>query len=200
MKQVCLAIAVILMIASSKNSGAQSSNDAAFKNSTPADNLKTKSPGKKMSKAKVTTVNANVLRDFIGSHKNLSEIKVTRVNIKAVRDFIRKYENVSDVKWFKTEGGYIARFLSKGIDTRIVYNERGRWFYNVFAYTEANLPFDLRDMVKSKYYDNDILAVYQYEFRDKTVYILRMQDKQSNMVTLKVCDGEIKDITEREEN
>jgi hypothetical protein len=200
MKQTYLAIAFLMMIATSKNSGAQGNNDVPLNPSNSTGKLKAKAPAKKMSKANVTDVNANVLKNFIHSHENLSEIKVIRVNIKAARDFTRKYKNVSDAKWFKTEGGYTARFISNGIDTRIVYNDKGRWFYNVLAYTEADLSFDLRDMVKSKYYDNAILAVYQYEFRDKTIYIFKMQDQQSNMISLKVCDGEIVDITDREKN
>jgi len=38
----------------------------------------------------------------------------------------------------------------------------------------------------------------QFDFNNKaTVYIIRMQDQQLKIVTLKVCDGEIVDITNR---
>ena len=47
--------------------------------------------------------------------------------------------------------------------------------------------------------DNDILVIHEYEFpNNKTVYLLRMHDRQSNIVTLKVCNGEMEYITPHE--
>ena len=186
-----------MLVTSSKNCEAQS-NDIAYYQSTPSASLKAKYPNKKKFKANTPNVNAHVLNNFIRSTESVSEIKVTNVNINAVRDFVRSYKNISDPKWFKTEGGYIANFLSKGIDTKVVYDQKGTWFYNLHAYTEDKLAFDIRHIVKSKYYDHDILIVYQYEFDKKTLYIIRIEDKQSNIRTLKVFDGEIEDITPRD--
>ena len=93
------------------------------------------------------------------------------VNIKAVRDFFRSYKNIGNAKWFKTESGYVAHFLSKGIDTKVAYDVKGRWLYNLLEYTEGNLAFEIRHLVKSKYYDDDILIVHQYEFDNTKLYM-----------------------------
>jgi hypothetical protein len=177
MKQIFSALAVIIMITSSKNSGAQNTNEVAFNNSTSTVNLPANFPDKKTSETKVTY------------------LKVTQVNISAVRNFIRYHKNVSDERWFKTKDGYIANFLSKGIDTRIVYDDKGRWLYNIFVYSEDKMPFNIRHSVKSQYYDDDITEIRQYETRDKTVYIVFMKDQQSNTEILKVSDSEMEDIT-----
>ena len=188
MKQLFLIIAFPLMLASSKNAGAQWKNDV--NNSRSAD------------KKKITgraNVDAHILNNFTSSNRILAETKVTNVNINAVRHFVRSYKNIPDAKWFKTEGGYIASFLAKGIYTKIVYDTEGRWFYNLLEYSEANLAFEIRHIVKRKYYDDDIFVVHQYEFdNDKAVYIIRMTDQKSNIKTIKVCDEEIEDITQRE--
>src|SRR6266542_3607345 len=177
MKQIFSALTVIIMIISSKNSGAQT-NEVAFNNPTSIVDLPAKSTDKKMFETKVT-------------HE-----KVPQVNIKAVRHFTRSHKNISDARWFRTEDGYIANFLSKAIDTRIVYNDKGRWLYNLLVYSEDKLPFNIRDRVKSQYYDDDIIEVYQYELNNKTVYIIRLKDQQSNIKTLKVSDSEMEDITQ----
>jgi hypothetical protein len=197
MKQISLIIAFLMMITTPGNSGAQSTNVILLEQFDSTDSLTAKLPYKKKSKTKVASVNTNALNNFVRSNTIISETKVTNVNIKAVRHFIRTYKSIPNVKWFKTGAGFLAHYSSKGIDTKIVYDEKGGWFYNLFSYTEASLAFEIRDMVKRKYYDNDILAVYQFDFNNKaSVYIIRMQDQQSKIIALKVCDGEIVDITD----
>lgn len=199
MKRILLITASFIVIASSKNAGAQWMNDVASNHSSSTGNVKAKSPVKKKFKPRTATVQGNVLKDFMGSNRILSETKAINVNINAVRHFIRSFGDLPDAKWFATECGYIANFLSKGIYTKIAYDERGRWLYNLLEYTEANLAFEIRHRVKRNYYDHDIFVVHQYEFdNNKTVYLIRMRDQQSNIVTLKVCNGEIEDITPRD--
>src|SRR3954468_17816125 len=123
MKQIFSAIACLTIIISPKNSGAQSSNEIAFNNSTSVIDLSANPTNKNTPETKVTY------------------LKVTQVNISAVRHFIRYHKNVSDERWFRSKDGYIANFLSKGIDTRIVYDDMGRWLYNLRVYTEDKLPF-----------------------------------------------------------
>jgi len=182
MKQIFSALVVIIMIISSKTSIAQSKNDLVFNDTSDAGDMSLESPDKNKSERKLTYV------------------KVTQVNINAVRHFIRSHKNVSDERWFKTKDGYIANFLSKGIDTRIVYDDKGRWLYNLLVYTEDKLPLDIRHRVKSEYYDDNITEIRQYETRDKTVYIVLMKDQQSNTKILKVSDDELKDVTPHGKN
>lgn len=201
MKQILVIMACLMMIVSSKNSGAQDSNDIAINYPSTTGNFKAIPPDKKKFKSRAASVSSNVLNNFLRSNRILSETKITNVNINAVRDFSRSYKNVSDAKWFKTEGGYVANFLSKGIYTKIAYDHKGRWLYNLLEYTEANLAFEIRHIVKRKYYDDEILVIHQYEFdNNKTVYLIRMQDQHSNSISLKVFDGEVEDITPRENN
>src|SRR5262245_4341343 len=138
MKQVFSAIALLIMMITSKNSGAQSNNEIAFNNFTGFIDLPANAVDNKASAAKVTY------------------LKVTQVNISAVRHFVRFHKKVTDERWFRTKDGYIANFLSKGIDTRIVYDEQGRWLYNLLGYTEDRLPIDIRHRVMSQYYDDKI--------------------------------------------
>ena len=139
------------------------------------------------------------MNNFVRSNRITSEIKAIKVNIKAVRNFIPIYKNIPDVKWFQTAGGFLANFTSKGIDTKIIYDEKGRWLYNLLSYPEVYLAFEISTMVKRNQYDNEILFVHEYVFDNKiSTYLIRMKDKQSNISTLKVCEGEIVDITDRE--
>jgi len=171
MKLIFSAFAIISIIILAKNSGAQPKSDFAFNDSSFTDNMLVTSPKKKT-----------------------FEIKVTNVNIKAVRNFVRTYKRVTEQKWFKTEEGYIANFFSDGIDHRVIYTNNGHWFYNHFIYTEDNLPFEIRKMVKRNYYDYNITIVCEYILYDKTVYIITIRDKQFAKKILRICDGEMQEI------
>jgi len=182
MKKIFSASAVILIITLSENSGAQSKNDIVFNDSSIPGNILLKSPDENNSETKLTY------------------LKATQVNINAMRHFIRSYKNVSGERWFKTKDGYIANFLLKGIDTRIAYDDKGRWLYNLLAYTEDRLPHDIRHRVKSEYYDDNISEINQFELRDKTVYIIILKDQQSNEKILQVSDDGIKEVTPQKKN
>lgn len=171
MKRSIISIAMFLMIVSSKNSSAQSSGDIAL-------NI----PG---------------LTTSLSSEPDMKthEARETEINVRAMRDFRRAYKNVPDVKWFNSESGPFASFNSNGTHTKIVYDNKGRRAYSINSYTESNLDRKVRTLVKSTYYDQDIIGVHQFEFDNKTVYVIKMLDQQSNPLTLKVCDGRIEDIT-----
>lgn len=129
---------------------------------------------------------------------NIEETKVTGVHVKAMRNFNRLHKNTANARWSVTEKGSAVSFSSNGINTKIVYDSKGRSLYTIISYTESHLDEQIRELVKSKYFDNTIIGVHQFEFENKTVYAIKMLDQQSNPLTLKVWDGQIEDITSHE--
>jgi hypothetical protein len=171
MKRTILSIAVFLMIASSNNSSAQSSNDVALNLSGLITAL---SPDSKL---------------------KTSEAKATEVKVRSMRDFHRSYKNVPAVRWFNSESGQFASFYSNETHTRVVYDSKGRRVYTMISYTEGKLDRNVRALVKSTYYDAAIIGVHQFEISSKTIYVIKMLDQQSRVITLKVCEGKIEDMT-----
>ena len=185
-----------LAIITSTDSTAQGTSGKSFRYSDPAGSVKEISQSKKNSKARVPNLSASQFNSFLLSHKIQSEVKATTVNIQAVRDFTRRFAYIQNPTWYKTEAGFIVSFKSNEIFTKIAYDQQGRWLYNLLEYIEANMSFEIRNMIKRKYYDYDIQIIHQYEFKDdKTVYMIRMQDRQSNLVTLKVWNEEMELLT-----
>jgi hypothetical protein len=191
MKNILFVTGLFMMILFSEKSTAQGNNKSVFNYRASSPGFKAKPTPAKIRKTKSSGVNTSVLQGFIGSHEKLVETPVTRVNIRAVRDFVGTHGNISDAKWFESAGGYVANYSPVGIDTRIVYGNNGKWFYSRLTFPESKMDVKLRKMVKSKYYDHDIIVVYQYDFESKTIYLVRIQDHQSNIETLKICDDEM---------
>lgn len=121
-----------------------------------------------------------------GNSGNLNSISV-----RAMRDFKSKYPAIAGEQWSTYKDGTIATFTSEDIKYRVIYNQRGDWLYTLRYYDEKKLPFDIRDIVKRKYYDCLITLVDEILYEDKTIYIVHMQD-DSTWKKVSVYDGEMK--------
>ena len=166
-----LTLVILMMIASSQESYAQSSNDIAL--NIPA--LLAAIPSE--------------------SAKSEREVRETEVNVRAMRNFTRSYKNIPGVKWFTSQSGHFASFVSNGTHTKVVYDIKGNRAYAITSYTEAKLDRNVRTLVKSTYFDSNIIGVHEFEFDNKTIYVIKLQDSRSNFATLKVSEGQIEDIT-----
>jgi hypothetical protein len=124
---------------------------------------------------------------------NFSEVRANDVNLKAMRDFNKQFSSVTTEKWYKISDGIVASFTEKEIETKVHYDLSGGWHCTLRTYNENQLPFDVRDLVKSKYYDYNILVVYEITYPGSLTYILKIEDSKK-IKTLKVADGEMEVI------
>jgi hypothetical protein len=124
--------------------------------------------------------------------KNATKIDSKFINVKAKKDFVKAFRNVVNETWFAIPGGYVANFLSKGIDYRITYNDKGKRQYNQLIYSEEKLPFRVRDMVRSQYYDFDIDYCSEYQVHDFSIFLLTLKNpKTSETFKMIATDGEM---------
>jgi hypothetical protein len=127
---------------------------------------------------------------FLTNHIGDKEL----VSQKALNHFARTYKNVTGERWMTTANGFAVRFTSNDIQTSVFYDCKGRWAGSVKYYKEEKMPSDLRHIVKSTYYDYNIMSVQEVETtdspRDIPTYIICIED-QDNIKQLKVNRGEI---------
>jgi hypothetical protein len=124
---------------------------------------------------------------------NFSEVFANDVNIKAMRHFNKQFSSVTTEKWYKISDGIVASFTDNEVETKVLYDLKGNLHCTLRTYSESNLPFAVRDLVKSKYYDYNILVVYELTYPDSLTYILKIEDGKK-IKTLKVTDGEMEVI------
>jgi hypothetical protein len=124
---------------------------------------------------------------------NSENLPLSDVNIKAARSFAKQFKNVSNAKWYKVEDVFIASFTENEIETKVVYDLKGNWHCMLRTYNEDKLPFDVRDLVKAKYYDYKIHVVYEITHTDDLTYILKIEDSKK-IKTLRVTNGEMEVI------
>jgi hypothetical protein len=121
---------------------------------------------------------------------NFSEVLANDVNIKAMRHFNKQFSSVTTEKWYRISDGIVASFTESETQTKVLYDLKGNWHCTLKTYNENQLPFDVRDMVKSKYYDYNILVAYEISYPKVITYILKIEDSK-NIKTLRVSNGEM---------
>ena len=127
---------------------------------------------------------------FFTDKKYFSEMRLNDININAVRHFIKNYKEINSEQWYKISDGFIASFTKDSIQTKVAYDLKGNWHCTLNAFRESKLPTDIRDKVKSKYYDFNILIAYQIIYEEGIIYIIKI-DNTTKLKILKIINGEI---------
>ncbi len=123
--------------------------------------------------------------------ENVPETRLNDININAVRHFNLFFENPLHVKWYKVPGAFIVYFTCDSVKKMAAYDKRGIWVHTLSYYSEYKLPWHVRHLVKSVYYDYIINQVVQVEEDNQLVYMVQMEDATS-FITVAVDDYEMK--------
>jgi hypothetical protein len=89
------------------------------------------------------------------------EMRVNDVNIKAVRDFVKSFENVQDEKWYKSSDSFVLSFTKNSVQTKVVYDLKGRRHCVLSAFSENQMPLEIRNDIKNRYNNYNIIVAYE---------------------------------------
>jgi len=117
---------------------------------------------------------------------------LNNINIHALRDFMLKYNEVSNASWFGVEGGFVAKFTANEATTTVTYKKNGKWLYTISSYDEMKMPKDVRALVKSTYYDYNIIIIEEIQVpqNDNNIYLIKVLDAKTIKI-LRVSEGEM---------
>jgi hypothetical protein len=145
--------------------------------------------------------NPNTTARNIASLENPAHLGVyvpdsKNVNTKAVRDFQARFKNVSNTQWYTDQNGYLSYFVLNGYTARASYDLKGHWQYSLICYKEVKLPRDIREIVKTTYYDMAITVAEEVQVPDNMFYILHLEDKLNILIIKVNQQGEMETIDE----
>ena len=119
---------------------------------------------------------------------------VGRVNPPVIRNFLKTYKDVSGEKWIEVKEGFIAMFNYNDMDYQVAYTKKGNLLRTIRSYNEDKMQPDLRQIVKSTYYDYEITRVHEIEIPLSPVtYVVQLAGKKE-LIDLRIYDGEIEVI------
>jgi len=109
---------------------------------------------------------------------------------KAFENFSKNFKGATDIHISNKNKEIFVYFQQDGIANRVGYDKKGNWHHRIRYYGEAQLPADVRKIVKSTFYDYNIFGVTEVTVGNKTAHLVNIEDK-TTWKTVKVVDGEM---------
>ena len=125
------------------------------------------------------------------TRNNMKELET--ISPRAVKDFGYTHKNVKGESWMKTKDGFSVRFNSDDVRTTIYYDKKGNWTGSLKYYGEEKMPREVRQIVKSTYYDYNIVYAQEIETTDSDgvpTYVVCVDDK-TKIKMIRVVNGEM---------
>ena len=104
---------------------------------------------------------------------------LNNISIRAIRDFHKLYRDVFDEDWYSVSNGYIAKFTRNDIRTRVDYDKKGNWLSTIRFMNERQVPRDVRNRVKSVYFDDIIKQVEEITNKEDKVYLFHLEGENT---------------------
>ncbi len=128
---------------------------------------------------KTAVSNAIVNNDETAFKEMKANLKAAKANLKVTNYLDKNFKNVSGLKWNSEEKVIVATFKMNDKSARVVYNKKGNWLFTITTYNEAQMPQDIRLLVKANYGGYSISMVQEVSQGDVTLYKVHLEDCSS---------------------
>lgn len=117
-------------------------------------------------------------------------------NSKAIKDFQLRFQKVDNAMWFSDQNGFVSYFIKNGYGNRVFYDRKGHWQFSLILYSEDQLPVDLREAMKARYFDLSITLIEEVQTNNGMVYIVHLEDKSNIKILRLSSDAEMEILQE----
>ncbi|HMK19621.1 MAG TPA: hypothetical protein VK492_15570 [Chitinophagaceae bacterium] len=142
--------------------------------------------------------NGSSLEYQMNATETKSSMNELAISPRAVKDFMNTHKNVTGESWMKTKDGFSVRFNSDDVRTTIYYDKKGNWSGSIKIYGEEKMLRDVRHLVKSTYYDYNIVYAQEIETTDSDgvpTYVVCVDDK-TKIKMIRISAGEMSEWKE----
>ncbi len=115
---------------------------------------------------------------------------IVNINTNALKEFKKCFKDADKTSWYAIQHGFLAKFTTNDVQTRVFYDLKGRWTATIRTYSQDKLPAEVRKQVRSNYYDYSIYVVNEIMVGDKTAYLVSIEDRES-IKTICVTENEM---------
>jgi hypothetical protein len=130
------------------------------------------------------------------SFKELPAIKVnassSNVSAKVNKAFSDNFKGASHQRWYQLEKSFLVKFIQNDQENRALFTKNGQLVYHISYGEEKHLPAEVRHMVKSKYYDQNITRVLKVNQEDRNIWVVSLEDAK-DYVMIRVEDMEMEE-------
>jgi hypothetical protein len=132
------------------------------------------------------------------SYKELSPIVVSAgssssaISAKLNKAFNQQFKGATHLRWYEVEKKYLVKFIMNDRENRALLTKNGQIVYHISYGTETFLPQDVRHIVKSKYYDQNISRVLNVKQNERNIWVISLEDAKE-FIMARVEDMELEE-------
>lgn len=138
-----------------------------------------------------THAQTSVNYSYVSTNHAYADLNKSIAN--AMKHFTSNYGDDTKENWSTKSDGYRATFRKDGVVHLVDYNKKGKLMSTIRIYNETVLPKNIRKIVKSTFYDFDIVSVAELSLSNNLVYFIKIQDETS-LKTVRVIDNDMEVI------
>ena len=142
--------------------------------------------------------NSSSLEYQVNATETKNSMNELAISPRAIKDFMNTHKNVTGESWMKTKDGFSVRFNSDDVRTTIYYDKKGNWSGSIKIYGEEKMLREIRHVVKSTYYDYNIVYAQEIETTDSDgvpTYVVCVEDK-TKIKMIRISAGEMSEWKE----
>ena len=114
------------------------------------------------------------------------------VSSKVLNTFAGMFKNAVDVRWYEVDQKFLAKFKQNGRETNALFDTKGTMLYTISYGNEKHLPADVRRLVRSNYFDYEVIYTAEVNSLAKIAWVVKLEDSNS-IIIVKIFDGEMEE-------
>jgi len=131
--------------------------------------------------------------EFTGTALPGESVYRNEINIRAVRHFKQMFPEAQDEQWYVIKHGFMAKYRKDDTNIRIDYSKQGNWLYTIRYINEKKLPREVRNLVRSTWFDYSISSAEEIQINHGYIYVIHIHEGNDWKI-IRVADGEMDEI------
>ena len=116
----------------------------------------------------------------------------TNVSAKVNKSFGQYFKGATHLRWYQLEKNFLVKFIQNDQENRALFTKNGSLIYHISYGSEKHLPADVRNQIKSTYFDQNITRVLKVNQDRRNIWVVSLEDAK-DYVMVRVEDGEMEE-------
>lgn len=108
-------------------------------------------------------------------------------------NFHSYFANAQDPKWYMVNKNYLIKFMTDEDLNHALFTKRGELIYHISYGYEKSMPSDVRDAVKSVYYNYDITRAIKVSEANRVIWVVNVENAKE-LLLIRVENGEVEQV------
>ena len=117
----------------------------------------------------------------------------TELNRKLQKAIQHNFKDAQSLRWYEVDKRFLVKFIMNEQENVALFTKNGYMVYQITYGEEKHLPYEIRKLVKSSYFDHNIKVVFKIYQDRRTIWLINME-KDSKLAQVRVEDGEMEEI------